>query len=344
MRARDVAVVPAAAGGPKGLIFQHLDQWLFGAWLAGAPRQRSLVGSSIGAWRLAAACHANPADALARLGRLYCDQTYSAKPGPQEVQRVCAQLLADFIQGHEHEVIAHPQHRLHVLAVRGKRLLAAPAGRAAQLGGFAAAGLLNLGSRAALGQLLERVVIGDARDPAPWLRARFDRFTTHFAALDTANLAAALLASGTLPLVMDPVRALHGAPPGLYWDGGLIDYNLALPYARMDGAAEGELVLYPHFGEHIVPGWLDKGLRWRRAARGPQGHWLDNVLIVAPSAAFLATLPRAKLPDRQDFKHYGLDHAARAANWRRAIGQGERLRDELAAFAERPELARVAPL
>ena len=29
----DIACVPAAAGGPKGLALIALDQWLFGAWL-----------------------------------------------------------------------------------------------------------------------------------------------------------------------------------------------------------------------------------------------------------------------------------------------------------------------
>lgn len=50
LQARDIAVVPAAAGGPKGLILQKLDQWLFGSWLPSAPRERTLIGASIGAW------------------------------------------------------------------------------------------------------------------------------------------------------------------------------------------------------------------------------------------------------------------------------------------------------
>ncbi|MCX7219422.1 MAG: patatin-like phospholipase family protein, partial [Burkholderiales bacterium] len=60
LQAQDVAVIPAAAGGPKGLILQGLDQYLFGEWLPSAPRQRSLLGASIGSWRMAAACHADP--------------------------------------------------------------------------------------------------------------------------------------------------------------------------------------------------------------------------------------------------------------------------------------------
>jgi hypothetical protein len=339
LRAADVAIVPAAAGGPKGLIFQALDQWLFGSWLAGAPRQRALIGSSIGAWRMTAACHADPVAAFARLGDLYCGQRYtSAKPTPQDIDDVCQQLLSDFVGGFEHEVVSHPHHRLHLLTVRGLRGLSDPAHRRAEMAGFMAASLLNLASRDRLAHMLERVVVS-AGDSAPhWMAQRFDKFNTHFSTLSAANLGAALLASGTLPLIMKPVRAIADAPAGTYWDGGIIDYNLALPYSRL---APGELVLYPHFNEHIVPGWLDKALPWRRTARGANRGWLDNVIIAAPTRAFLATLPRNKLPDRQDFKHYGLDHDARIRNWKQAMGQGQRLRDEFAAFVEKPDLSRI---
>ena len=339
LQAADIGVVPAAAGGPKGLIFQALDQYLFGAWLPAAPRERTLIGSSIGAWRMAAACQADPVSAFARLGELYCGQRYGAKPSQQEIDAVCQQLLGAFVGGREHEILSHPHNRLHMLTVRGRGALAAPQGRQAEMKGFAAAALRNLASRERLAGMLERVVIGDARDDSAWLRERFDGFTTHFAALSSDNLASALLASGSLPLVMQPVRALAGAPPGHYWDGGIIDYNLALPYSRT-----GDLVLYPHFSEHIVPGWLDKAMPWRRAARGPRRGWLDNVIIAAPTNEFLRRLPRAKLPDRKDFTHYGLDHDERIRNWQRAIGEGQRLRDEFAAFAADPDLARIQPI
>jgi hypothetical protein len=269
---------------------------------------------------MAAACQADPVGAFARLGALYCGQRYSARPSQQEIDEVCRQLLAAFVGGREHEILSHPHNRLHMLTVRGLGALAAPQGRHAEMKGFAAAALRNLASRERLAGMLERVVVGDARDGSAWLRERFDGFTTHFAALSAANLASALLASGSLPLAMQPVRALAGAPPGHYWDGGIIDYNLALPYSRTD-----ELVLYPHFSEHIVPGWL------------------DNVIIVAPTDEFLRRLPRGKLPDRKDFTHYGLDHDARIRNWQQAIGEGQRLRDAFAAFAADPDLARVQP-
>jgi hypothetical protein len=345
LRAQDVAIVPAAAGGPKGLIFEALDAWMFGEWFPTAPRERTLIGASIGAWRMAAACQKDPAKAFARLGALYTGQRYTRlKPSPQEIDEVVQALLAELVGGHEDDIVQHPHHRLHILAGRGLRSLAAPAHRNAELRGFVSAALHNAGSRAWLGRLVERVVIGDARDQAPWLREPFDSFTTHFSTLTRANLASSLLASGTLPLIMKAVTGIADVPAGSYWDGGIIDYQLALPYSRAAGENKSELVLYPHFTEHIVPGWLDKSMPWRRAARGPNRGWLDNVLLVAPSADFLRTLPRGKLPDRTDFTSFGLDHDARIRVWRQAIGEGERLRDELAEFALRPDLARIQPI
>ncbi|MES2015185.1 MAG: patatin-like phospholipase family protein [Pseudomonadota bacterium] len=339
LRAQDVAIIPAAAGGPKGLIFQSLDQWLFGSWLAQAPRERALIGASIGAWRMTAACHADPVAAFARLGELYVGQRYTtAKPTPQQIDDVCQKLLSDFVGGFEHEVVSHPHHRLHLLTVRGRRGLADPAHRRAEITGFMAATLLNLASRARLAHMLERVVVSAGPSAPPWMAQRFDSFNTHFSELNAGNLGSALLASGTLPLIMKAVRSIAGAPAGTYWDGGIIDYHLALPYSRL---APGELVLYPHFDEHIVPGWLDKAMPWRRAARGENRGWLDNVIIAAPTPAFLSTLPRRKLPDRQDFKHYGLDHDARIAHWKQSIGEGQRLRDEFAAFAAHPDISRI---
>ena len=345
LRASDIAVIPAAAGGPKGLIFRALDQWLFGDWLPRAPRERILIGSSIGAWRMAAACQRDPVRAFERLGELYSGQRYtSTKPSRQQIDEVVQGLLGEFVCGHEDDIVNHPHHRLHLLTVRGKRALASPGHKYAEMRGFVAAALHNVASRDKLANLMDRVVIGDARAQVPWLRERFDKFATDFLPLSRANLASGLLASGTLPMLTQPVRDIPGAPPGHYWDGGIIDYNLALPYARLARQEPGAIVLYPHFSEHIVPGWLDKAMPWRRAARGPNRGWLDNVLIVAPSSAFLGSLPRGKLIDRSDFKFHGLNHDARILAWRQAMEEGARLRDAFAAFVDKPDIGQIRPL
>jgi hypothetical protein len=344
LRAKDVAIVPAAAGGPKGLVFQKLDQWLFGSWLPSAPRERTLIGASIGAWRMAAACHADPVAAFQRLGDVYSGQCYPLKPSPQFVTQSCEQLLADFIGGHETDIVSHPHNRLHILTSRGRKLLQAPRRKISATAGFGMAILGNIVSRSQLANHFARVVFSDTRDPAFWLKAKFDAFDTHFAPLAPDNVAAALLATGTLPFVMEAVRDIPHAPAGTYWDGGLIDYQLALPYSRVAGNPEGGLVLYPHFSGHIVPGWFDKQLPWRRAGGGRNRGWLDNVILIAPSRAFLQTLSRGKLPDRKDFIYYGTNDDQRILNWKLAMSEGERLRDAFMAFVDKPDLSLVRPI
>jgi len=341
LRGQDIAIVPAAAGGPEGLIFQHLDQWLFGNWLPSAPRERTLIGASIGAWRMAAACHADPVAAFQRLSDLYCEQSYPHRPSARFVSQSCKNLLENLIGGHETEILGHPHFRLQLLATRGRGLLKAPRTDTSVSIGFGIAAFGNLLSRSQLANHLARVVFYDQRDPAFWLKAKFDAFNTGFAPLSPHNIASALLASGTLPLTMEPVRHIPQAPLGTYWDGGLIDYHLALPYSRAAGNPEGGLVLYPHFAGQIIPSWLDKPLPWRRAHFGRNHDWLDNVIMVSPSPAFLQTLSRGKLPDRKDFHYYGTNNAYRVLNWKLAIAEGERLRDTLAQFVEKPNLEQV---
>lgn len=348
MQAQDVAVIPAAAGGPKGLILNPLDQWLFGEWLptAGTRKPVSLIGASIGSWRMAAACMPDARAGLSQFAEMYCGQRYRLRPTPQEVTEHVQHMLRDWLQGQEEAILKHPWLRLHILAVRGKRRLQDAAQAGAQRAGFVAAALANLRRRAGLGEHLQRVLISDPRDALTWLKAgtengQFDSFGTDYVPLRADNLQLSLRASGTLPLIMQPVHNLPHAAPGLYWDGGLIDYHLAWPYANL---GQDELVLYPHFEDRIIPGWFDKTLPWRRTLPAGHRHWLENVIVLCPSPGFIASLPRAKLPDRADFNYYRQEHAARSAAWFKAIGEAQRLRDAFAEFVARPDLSRVEAL
>lgn len=156
-------------------------------------------------------------------------------------------------------------------------------------------------------------------------------------ALDAANAEDALLASGSIPLVRAPVRDIGGAPPGDYWDGGVIDHHLCMPYARQQG-----IMLFPHFVAHVTRGWLDRFLPWRKSVHGHP--WLDDVLLIAPSRAFLDMLPARKLPDRNDFYRFGTDHGARIRTWERAIAQCEGFADAAMDWLSNPRLERVRPL
>ena len=63
------------------------------------------------------------------------------------------------------------------------------------------------------------------------------------------------------------------------------------------------------------------------------------MLLVAPTRAFVATLPNGKLPDRNDFHRYGTDHVARIAAWKRAVAECQRFADESAAWLSNPDLS-----
>ena len=337
MRAADVAIVPAAAGGPKGLVLHGLDCWMFGHWLKQAPRPRKLVGASIGAWRMAASAFDDPLAAHRRLARLYAGQRYPAKPSAAYVSQAIGALLDEFLDGRAAEVANNPTHQLSVLTARGVGPLGDTRGaRWREMAGFLRAAAGNAVARKHLAGALQRVVFHGG-DDAAWLRAPFDAFAAHFVGLTAANLRDALRASGAIPLVLEAVSGIAGAPDGAYWDGGLIDYHLHLPYQRDPG-----LVLYPHFSDYLVPGWLDKSMPWRRARASAANPALDNVILVSPSAAFVATLPNGKLPDRRDFQFYGQDHAARTRDWSRAIAESARLAEDFARWCERPDLAQAA--
>jgi hypothetical protein len=326
----DVIAVPGAAGGPKGLVLNALDRLIFGTWLQGAAHTVHLLGASIGAWRMACACMPDPATELARLAEDYVLQRYEHAPGrppsPEHVSEVFGSTLRERITPHAAHILGHPTRRLHVFTSRGRHLLARE-GHWRTPAGYAGAFLANAVSRRALGAWLDRVVFSDPRSPLPW---PMDDFPTHQVPLQPENLEAAVLASCSIPMWLRAVAAIPGAPPGAYWDGGITDYHLHLPYARSAGqerAAGGEpggLVLYPHFQPEVVPGWLDKP--WRHRHRATRA--LDNVVLLVPHPEWVASLPNGKLPDRGDFQRYGDDIEARARAWRRAVEEGERLAAE----------------
>ncbi|MBL8382011.1 MAG: patatin-like phospholipase family protein [Burkholderiales bacterium] len=328
LRPGDIACVPAAAGGPKGLALMPLDRWLFGEWLA-QPRELTLVGASIGAWRMAAAADANPVAAIAALERGYVeDQNFRVKPTPAEV----AQLMRANVENGFAAWRPRPDVTLHVLTARAAGALERDGSRRA----FGRAALANARGRRHLSRHLRRVVFsrGPARGTAEVLFGD-DPFGCIQVDLDAANATQALLASGSIPLVSEAVPDIPGAPAGWYWDGGLIDYHLYHPYARLD-----RLTLYPHFAPSVTPGWLDKFLPWRKqGVRGRGAPWLASMILIAPSPAFIATLPGGKLPDRNDFYRYAGDHAARIAAWKRALAECRRFADEAAAWLTRPDLS-----
>jgi hypothetical protein len=352
LRPQDVRVVPGAAGGPKGLVLGPLDRFIFGDWLAGSKQPVHLVGASIGAWRMATACLDEPVAAFQRLEDDYIRQHFDWQPGQKRpsAQHVSAQFgqsLQDFYGGRVSQVLQHPRYRLHIVTSRGRHLL----GREHKLRtplGYLGAFLTNTVHRKAMGAWLERVVFSSQSAPLPFATSDY---RTRQLALTEANFKPALQASCSIPFMLQAVHNIPGAPPGAYWDGGITDYHLHLNYASylIAGGVDGTgafgqndskfpgLVLYPHFQKAVVPGWLDKGLKWRHGAT----HFLDNMLLLAPDPAWVRTLPNGKLPDRNDFLRYGADLPGRIQAWGTAVAASRQLAEEFEDWLAKPDMGRV---
>lgn len=335
----DICTVPGAAGGPKGLILGALDRYIFGRWLAQSSQPVHLIGASIGAWRMATACMNDPVHAFERLEHDYIHQHYAMQPGERRpaataVSAVFRSRLETFYQGRIAEVLSHPRYRLHIIAARGRGMLAREQTWRMTLG-FLGAWLANAVQRQAMAVWLERVVFSTHDLGLPFGP---DDYRTVQMRLSEVNFTDSLQASCSIPFVLRAVHDIAGAPAGVYWDGGLIDYHLHLNYVGAPGAKG--LVLYPHFQKAVIPGWLDKQLKWRHQA----SPLLDNVVLLAPDPEWVRTLPNGKLPDRTDFAFYGQDLAARVRDWSAATAASAQLAEEFEQWLEHPSLELVQAL
>lgn len=326
LRLEDIDVLPGASGGAKWLVLAGLDRYLFGEFLQGErTRPMHLIGSSIGSWRMACLAQRDPAAALARGHHAYIyDQQYTRRPSTQEVTDVLVRALDTLLgpTGVE-EILTHPWARVHIITAQG-RGWAASGQRALLTSSIAFAAAANVLSRRTLAWQLRRFVFHSGGSTTPFA-ALSDLPTTHVA-LTRENCRAALMASGSIPLLVNGVR-IPGVD-GMHWDGGVLDYHLDLDFGTGDG-----LVLYPHFYSHIVPGWFDKGLTWRRGR--PTNF--SRALLIAPSSEFVARLPGGRIPDRRDF--YELDDRTRTARWQAVMDASEQLGDELRELIETGRIA-----
>ncbi len=316
---QDVRLVPAAAGGPKGLILNHLDQHLFGHWLPQGGHTVHLVGASIGAWRMATAAMPDPVVAFRDLAHGYIQQNIEPEVGRKmpTAQRISAgfsETLKAFFGDSLTGILGHPRYRLHILTSRGRQVLRHGSPVRTALG-FTGLALGNTVSRKAVGLFLERTVFST---PGEALPVPLKDLPTGRVELEAGNFMPAMLASCSIPFMLEAVKHIPGAVRGAHWDGGIVDYHFHWPYSAMDRG----LVLYPHFQQQVVPGWLDKALKWRhRASPG-----LDNMVLLAPNPDWVATLPGGKLPDRNDFTR--LNYGQRVAAWTEAVARASQLADD----------------
>ncbi len=310
-----VKVLAGASGSAKFLVLTGIDRVLVSLF-----KDRTdplyLIGTSIGAFRMAAFCQTDPLSAIKTLEREYIAQQYAPRPTRQDVTQETRRILDAYIENNEIEaMLNHPFMKICFLSNKCKGLLKQDP-LLLQWSGLILAAGVNLLSRNGLGHFLERALFCGPGDSPPF--AAMDQFPMNHYDLTPANFKSALLSSGSIPIAMKGVSNIDGAP-GVFRDGGILDYHLDIPFLPHSD----NLVLYPHFYETITPGWFDKNLH-----RKPSDKNMENVVLVAPSPAFVKNLPFKKIPDRKDFMTFKGKDKERKAYWRIVLEKNKRLGDD----------------
>lgn len=305
-----------ASGGPKWFVLHGLDQYLFGEFFAGAGRPLTTIGSSAGAWRMCCLATADPVAAIDRLALRYSEEQYSDIPTVEEITQK-ARLMVEHVLGETgaKEIIENKRFKTHIITDRC-RGLPSSAGKPLQTIMLGSAAAANLVSRKALSCFFERTVFTNGASTCP---VEWTDMATTAVSLTERNLVDAMMATGSIPFVLEAVKDIEGAKAGLYWDGGITDYHFDFPFNSGEN-----LVLYPHFSSTVIPGWFDKKIPWRKVQKSN----FDNVVMVTPSAEFTASLPYGKIPDREDFNRLPFDE--RLSYWREVLERSKCLAEDFA--------------
>ncbi|MFT5759359.1 MAG: hypothetical protein ACI9LM_004117 [Alteromonadaceae bacterium] len=300
-----------ASGGPKWFTLFALDKYLFGDFFKERTAELNLIGSSAGAFRFAALAQDNPVAAITRLADYYSHTVYSDKASSTEITAKALQLL-DYVfdeRGIE-QILNNKIFKAHFIVSRCTGLTRYEA-KPLQIMGLLASILLNRLNRGLLNAQYQRYVY-----QAPSSQIKITdayQFETHYVDLTKNNLRQALLASGSIPLLMQGIKNIEDSPQGMYRDGGIIDYHFDVNIKPQDG-----LILYPHFSAQPKAGWFDKNLK-----RKVNPMHYQNTVMLVPSAKFVASLPFAKIPDRNDFTT--MDATTRITYWQTVLAETERL-------------------
>lgn len=324
LKAEDVSWLVGASGGPKWFVLYGMDTYLAGEFFPARQSPLRLLGSSAGAWRMACYAHPEPLQALERLADRYSTQVYSAKPTAGEISQEARKMLAYMLEGangsQSESLLRNQERRLYIIADRMRGLLRSER-RLARNSMLVAAALGNLASRRNLRWFFERVVFHHAADKRPALT--LTDLPTRYEVLQPETLTSALMASGSIPGVMEGVQGEGELLGQVLRDGGMTDYHLNLPYHTQPG-----LVLYPHFYARVTPGWFDRFTPWRHA----NPAWFDNVILLSPNQHFVSRLPYGKIPDRNDFSR--MDDETRIQYWQKSLDESLRLADDLATLID----------
>ena len=314
-------IMLGASGGPKWFVLYGLDRYLFGEFFANRERELITLGSSAGAWRMCCLATADPVATIDRLAKSYSEERYSDKPSTDEITDKARQMLAHMLgPDGAGQIVRNEIFRTHIIADRARGIGSSRA-KGLQLVQLASSAVLNTASRKTLSLFFERNIFSNMGYMSPF--SGIDDLRTSHVDLNASNVMDALIATGSIPFVLNGVRDISDAKRGLYWDGGITDYHFDMPFP-----AGEDLVLYPHFSPAVIPGWFDKRVPWRRV----NARNFENVVLVTPSAEFVAGLPYGKIPDRTDFERLGYED--RLSYWATVLESGKQLAEDFSAMVQ----------
>jgi hypothetical protein len=319
-----------ASGGPKWFCLFELDKYLFGEFFKDRTSDLNLIGSSAGAFRAACFAQNDPVAAITRLAESYSETVYSDKARPEEISSKARELL-DYVLGSSgvDEIINNKIFKAHFLANKTNGFVSSE-NKLTQSIGLIKSIVLNRFDRKFLINQYERYVF---KSPSSSLKINdYCNFKTQYADLSTNNLKDALLASGSIPIVMQGIKDIAGVQNGMYRDGGIIDYHFDFKLENNSG-----LILYPHFNSTPKAGWFDKNLKRKVKAEN-----YDNVVMLVPSRKFVESLPYSKIPDRTDFTK--MESNQRIKYWKTALSETEKLSDEFNTLLLNNNFTNIKPI
>jgi len=346
-----------ASGGPKWFTLFGLDKYLFGDFFKGRSTELNIIGSSAGAFRAACFTQNDPVAAISQLADKYTHTIYTNKSNAADISQSAVDMLEHLLDEQGINQIMHNKiFKAHFIVAKSKGLTSYE-NKLVQGCGLLASILLNKVNRRLLSCQYERYVYrpisSKVKISDPY------HFNTHYIDFTKENISNALLASGSIPLVMAGIKDIANSPKGTYRDGGIIDYHFDFSLTQ-DSRLQNSLVkssiikssiiksndtninetvgltLYPHFNAAPKAGWFDKN-----SSRKVLNENYENTVLLVPSARFIDSLPFKKIPDRKDFKN--LSTETRINYWLTVLSQTDQLADSLNELIYHQDISKIIP-
>ena len=319
LSSKDISTVFGASGAAKWLTICGLDSIIFSQWLKDSNHSIDLLGTSIGAFKFAAAAQNNPSKALERLANSYIEQYYNGEVTPKKITLEMIRVINDFLDSEAiDQVCSNPRFHYHCVSARATGWLTKDNLNLQKLA-MVKAFLLSSMGREYMNKIFTRTIF-HTKSLEVAIRGN-DNFTTDYVQLNQSNFRSALMSSGSIPVIMEVINKVEGAKEGVFVDGGLIDYH---PIPKNLSSKDNGFVLYPHFYTHLTEGWFDKFFPWRTIPRNS----LKDVIIIGPNSNYVKSLPGGKIPDRMDFKRFKKNDDERVRRWRIALSRSVLLGEE----------------